>query len=457
MRDNIVGLAIRKQDKEKSSNPYKNLGFLTQLIREALIEGGLGKQDPTAPLKDIIQPGMRVLLKPNWVLHENLSGKGMDCMVTHPNFILTILREVLATRPREVIIGDAPIQRTVFPRLVSDKFRENAYSLAGKCPLTITDFRRDIWINRNGIIRIKSDARDLHNYVQFDLASDSLLEKISDQSPLFRNTVYDPRETTKRHRRGVHQYLICKEALESDVLLNLPKLKTHRKAGITAALKNLVGINGSKAYLPHHRVGGSTLKGDCYPGFAPLKRVAEFFIDQANKNLENNTYNSWLMAGKGAMKLHRLFSSDMELEGGWYGNDTVWRMTMDINRLLLYGKNDGTLDHKPIRKIYSLTDGIIAGEGFGPLEPEPVGLNAVTFSSSSAFADLCHTALIGFDWKKIPLVKGAFENFKYPLTQAGPESIEIHHQGQILTYHEVTRLINYHFKPPRGWIGHIEL
>jgi len=34
-------------------------------------------------------------------------------------------------------------------------------------------------------------------------------------------------------------------------------LKLHRKAGITCALKNLIGINGNKEYLPHHRLGGS--------------------------------------------------------------------------------------------------------------------------------------------------------------------------------------------------------
>ena len=32
---------------------------------------------------------------------------------------------------------------------------------------------------------------------------------------------------------------------------SLPKLKTHKKAGITCALKNLIGINGNKEYLPH--------------------------------------------------------------------------------------------------------------------------------------------------------------------------------------------------------------
>jgi uncharacterized protein (DUF362 family) len=58
----------------------------------------------------------------------------------------------------------------------------------------------------------------------------------------------------KTHHPGVHQYLVAKEVIEADIIINLPKLKTHRKAGVTCALKNLIGINGNKEYLPHHRV-----------------------------------------------------------------------------------------------------------------------------------------------------------------------------------------------------------
>ena len=57
-------------------------------------------------------------------------------------------------------------------------------------------------------------------------------------------------------RRGRHRYLVARELIEADVVFNVPKLKTHKKAGVTGALKNLVGINGHKAYLPHHRKGG---------------------------------------------------------------------------------------------------------------------------------------------------------------------------------------------------------
>ena len=69
----------------------------------------------------------------------------------------------------------------------------------------------------------------------------------------------------RTHAPGRHQYLVAREVIEADVIVNLPKLKTHKKAGVTCALKNLIGINGNKEYLPHHRVGGAERGGDCYP------------------------------------------------------------------------------------------------------------------------------------------------------------------------------------------------
>ena len=35
----------------------------------------------------------------------------------------------------------------------------------------------------------------------------------------------------------------------------MPKLKTHKKCGVTISLKNLVGLNTNKNLLPHHSLG----------------------------------------------------------------------------------------------------------------------------------------------------------------------------------------------------------
>ena len=44
----------------------------------------------------------------------------------------------------------------------------------------------------------------------------------------------------------------------------MPKPKCHRKAGMTSALKNFVGANVRKEFLPHHTMGSIKEGGDEY-------------------------------------------------------------------------------------------------------------------------------------------------------------------------------------------------
>src|SRR5438309_779986 len=62
------------------------------------------------PLADLIPKGAFVLLKPNWVMHRNRSGAGLDCLVTNTSVLEAVLEYVALTAPKQVIIGDAPIQ-----------------------------------------------------------------------------------------------------------------------------------------------------------------------------------------------------------------------------------------------------------------------------------------------------------------------------------------------------------
>ena len=53
-------------------------------------------------------------------------------------------------------------------------------------------------------------------------------------------------------------------------------------------------------------------------------------------------------------------------EGAWHGNDTTWRMAMDLARIVTYADAAGVMHDTPPRGIVVLTDGIIGGEGDGP-------------------------------------------------------------------------------------------
>jgi hypothetical protein len=174
-------------------------------------------------------------------------------------------------------------------------------------------------------------------------------------------------------------------------------------------MKILVGINGDKDYLPHHRKGSKEHGGDCYPGKNIFRTFSEYFLDKANKYI-----------GKRLYKPLRLFVSvfwrlsnpkpDQNLAAGWHGNDTVWRMVYDLNLIALYGKKDGTLAEIPQRKLYALCDGIIGGQGNGPLSPDPLALGLIAFSDDAELMDLAVGYLFNLNLEKIPVLKQIIKN-----------------------------------------------
>ena len=293
--------------------------------------------------------------------------------------------------------------------------------------------------------------------ILYNLGTDSLIEPLSNKNKKFRNTSYDHCHLNLRHCPGHHEYLLCPEIIESDIIINLPKLKTHRKAGITAALKNMVGVNGDKDYLPHHRVGGSQTGGDCYQGKNVIKRISEFCLDRANRCINTPWEVLWRYAVSQLMHLNSFLYGDVELEGSWYGNDTIWRMVLDLNRIILYGTKDGVLSDNRLRNIYSLTDAVIIGEGQGPLTPSPKFLGYITFARSSAFADIAHSTLMKYDWRKIPVIFNSFGKYRYPITSKKPESVSFHCNGKAYNIDELVLEFGKYCKPSDGWKEHIEI
>ena len=205
----------------------------------------------------------------------------------------------------------------------------------------------------------------------FDLGVDSLLEPVTTSHASFRVTQYDPAKMARSHMPGRHQYLIARAIIEADVVVNLPKLKTHKKAGVTCALKNLIGINGNKEYLPHHRVGGSESGGDCYPGGSRVKRALEFTYDRLNTAGSEAAGRGWSAAARVLRRMAFIQGDKVGVEGSWSGNDTIWRTCLDLNRILLYGRSDGSMADEPQRRVLNIVDAIVAGHGDGPLAPQP--------------------------------------------------------------------------------------
>ena len=410
------------------------------------------------PLGSFIRPGSRVVLKPNWVLHWNKSGAGMECLVTHAEVIEAVLEYVALAKPGSVVLGDAPVQGCDFGELcricgidpIVERFRNRGMEL------DVRDFRRTVLPGgKLGEARIEG-SRALEHFVLFDLKRESLLEPLAPQAEKFRVTMYNPVLMRRTHSPAHHEFMIAREIIEADTILNLPKLKTHKKACVTGALKNMVGINGHKEYLPHHRKGGGGNGGDCYEGASWLKGVAETLLDNANRL---DAGRRQVLFSKLAYMMSRLavvMGHDRNMEGSWYGNDTVWRMCLDLQRIARYGRLDGTLANEPQRCVITITDGLIGGEGEGPMQPTPVHCGYLTGSVNPAAAEWVHARLMGFDPRKIPLVREAFRNFSYALADYPPSEILLHSKEGDLTEDAIFP-IGRAFMPAAGWKGHCEL
>lgn len=375
------------------------------------------------PFGELIQPGARVLIKPNFVLDHNQGTGGMEPMITHQSIVKAVVKAALQAEASEVLVGDAPIQMCNFSTLLETTGLGSWAAALKKTDSRfrgVKDFRRTIAKYVNGVRVAEENVLPEEDFVLFDLGSDSLLEPITDDKDDFRVTSYDPRLMAKTHGRGRHRYLVAKDVLEADLVINLPKLKTHKKAGITCALKNLIGINGNKEYLPHHRLGGANLGGDCYPGESKVKRMLEYAADQQNLTDSGKMGRVW---GGVATQLNRvlhLMGDNVGIEGSWSGNDTIWRTGLDLNRIILYGEADGSMAASPRRRVVHLADSIVAGQGDGPLSPQPLRLGLLFAGNNAACVDWFGSRLLGYDPHLLPIVREAFRHFRWPISMSQP-------------------------------------
>jgi uncharacterized protein (DUF362 family) len=412
--------------------------------------------DRRGPFGKVIREGARVLIKPNWVMHENQGPWGVDPLVTHPALVRAVVAAALRANPSAVMVGDAPLQGCDFAALIGATGLDQwAAALMRVEPRFrgIHDFRRTTCTVVNGV-RVASEDRIAEDrFTLFDLGPDSLLEPVTDDRESFRVTCYDPRLMARTHAPGRHQYLVARQVIDADVIINLPKLKTHKKAGITCALKNLIGINGNKEYLPHHRTGGSASGGDCYPGTSLVKRALEYTLDRQNTASRFAAARLWSEVATNLSRLSTLAGDQVGVEGSWSGNNTIWRTGLDLNRILLYGRPDASLADVPQRQVLHVVDAIIAGQGDGPLCPQPLPLGLIFAGNNAAAVDWVGALLLGYDPQRLPIVRESFAQFRWPIASFAPNDIAVAgdlgsgNADVVLATNPIAEQITY----PTGW------
>lgn len=349
--------------------------------------------------------GKSVLLKPNWVRHE-LKESDYLCLRTNDNLLLCILEEILMLSPSTVLIADAPVQGCNWSKMITPEFLLEVEGLSRRfdIPITVKDFRRTITdVEKN---EVSKDLHPMSDYIIFDLGDNSYLEPITTSDNRFRVTCYDPDRMAEVHHNGMHKYCIAKDVFEYEVIITIPKLKTHRMAGMTNALKLLVGINGDKDYLPHHRIGSIKEGGDNYKKKSMLRTMANEFTDASNRRRGTPLGTLFSMVGSKLWKLSKPDVATMA-NAGWYGNDTIWRTVMDINTIALYGDNKGHIHKQQQRQLFTIMDGIIGGQGDGPLHPTPSPLGIIAMANNPYLIDVVAGELYHMNYQRIPLLNEA--------------------------------------------------
>lgn len=415
----------------------------------------------------------KILIKPNWVLHATHPDFPIEALVTSTDLIRATVEACFEKYPSvdSVIVGDVPLQSCEFELL----WQQSGFDrITGglkpeeRARVKILDLRRERFVNRGGFLELSSDQPgDPLGYAEIAVDNASYLEPVSGFSRRFRVSDYDPEETRRTHGKGKHRYLVARSVLQADLVINLPKMKTHQKSGITGALKNLVGINGSKAYLVHHRTGRPSQGGDEFPENA--SRLIELQV-RLREALQKRSRWLFRLARLPWIAAKRLLGIATEVTrekadegrayvgaGSWYGNDSIWRMVYDLNMILIYGRAEGgPLADSPQRRTIAILDGLIAGEGNGPLQPLPVKAGVLAASENPFLIDFAMARMMGFDWRKIPLLAN-YHLFKHrPWSDFRPDSFQVVLNGE--THEEGWWAIPVirRFMPPPGWKNHIE-
>jgi uncharacterized protein (DUF362 family) len=370
------------------------------------------------PLGVYVKPGARILLKPNWVNNVNSVG-GLDCTVTHPSIIRCLIDYCVIAGAKTIEIGDAPIQDCDLDDLLEKhhyNYVFNFFSVRG-IDILVTDFRhtvsKSVFKMTDKIFLQKRNRGHNLNAVEFDLKDFSNFRAIRVENK-YACINYTDTKVNKLHENGKHKYLICNSIFLADLIINLPKPKTHRFAGITGAQKNFIGICSDKEYLPHFRHGIPGNGGD-ESDFTTILGKLYSAIDQQRCNFieTQNIFMQFVFCVLQyiVLLLKRIFSKKEFVNGLWYGNDTIWRTILDINLILLYGNSNGGINFEaPARKIINIGDLIIAGEKSGPLKPSPKKLGIILTSTNCALFDYIFCKITGFPCDLIPTAKNSISD-----------------------------------------------
>lgn len=424
------------------------------LFRRLGLDAGRAGTPEWNPLGDLIAPGDRVVIKPNLVssknLHQKITGERLAASSTHGSLLRPVLDYALrAAGPRgRVRVIDSPVEGCeiekvagplgIFEVIEALKARGHDVDFIDLryfrvAPVFALDDVRRFGRSWNlGLLVRRRLPGDPRGYRVIDLGRDSFFAGAGAPRPgalRFHRSHYTT--PVPHHSEQRHEYSIPRTLLDADVVINLPKLKTHKKTGVTLSLKSVIGLTNEKYWLPHFTEGDPSVGGD------------EFDRPQGLREVVENKLSRFPLPGDHSLvaRAPRLGAPPKVIDGSWEGNNTLWRTILDLNRILFFADRDGALRGEPQRRYLTIVDGIIAGEGEGPLGATPVRAGVLIGGFDPSVVDAVASREMGFDPARIPLVREALGGGLLP---EGGDLGRVEHvvDGAAMTHR---------FRPPRSW------
>ena len=372
------------------------------------------------PLGDVIAPGDRVIIKPNLVssknLHQKISGIRLAASSTHGSLLRPILDYAIkAAGPRGTVrVVDTPVEGCEIEKVagplgifaVVEHLRRKGHDVEfldmrhfRVAPVfALDDVRRFDRSWNLGLLLRRRLPGDPHGYRVVSLGRDSFLARRG--SPAARTLRFHRSHYTTpvaHHSEERHDYSIPNTVLGADVVINIPKLKTHKKTAVTLSLKSVIGLSNEKYWLPHFAAGDPSRGGDEFAHRPTLGAAIE------------NKLSRFPLPGDHSLvaRAPRLDAPPKIIDGSWEGNNTLWRTILDLNKILFFADRDGRMRGEPQRRYVTVVDGIVAGEGEGPLRAKPVQAGLLIGGFDPSLVDVVATEAMGFDPALIPLVREA--------------------------------------------------
>lgn len=270
----------------------------------------------------IVHPGDTVLIKPNLVnIYSAESGNTTHCSLVEP-----LIEACHQNGASQIFVGDG-----------SSEFEtEAAFIISGV---------------KKVVKRLQQDGVPVKT-----------VDLNCDKNP--KTNKFDTVLLGKEGAHPNHTYGIAHTLLSSDVLISVPKLKSHSLAGISVALKNMIG----------------TAPGEYY-GY-PKRR---------NESLPHGSFRS---------PMH---------------NDVIWRTIHDLNKIAL-----GNYAASPKKRRYmAIVDGIVAGsynkavplgDDFWMAAWKPTRVGVVIAGFDPVAVDTVSARVMCYRPEKIPTIVHASEN-----------------------------------------------